>query len=262
MASQAVKIGDTLFRVEEISWVKVRRLTTWEQIARALLLGSGVAFLILVAWAKGTFLNVESLLGILPIWFGAMIRPHYRVASSGDTDDSYQERKLHRHPRPVDLAEAMAAKGTGVLQYTSPRNDYYYVVRPERIAWMRPWFDLNLSPLILTAVFGVYWLVVPRQWNLGDVPILQDLQLLQFPAHGAWPAMLGTALVLLGSLFAVAASYKKGVELAAVGGLRETMQMYGEDRARIFQEISGRGTDFTPEPPPRDEVTREATAAG
>lgn len=263
MAAQAVKIGDTLFRVDEISWVKVRRLTTWEQIARALLVMSGIAFLALVGYAKGTFWNIEGLLGFLPISFGAAIRGHYRVASSGDTEDSYMERSAQGLARPVDLAEAMSQKGLGVLEYKSPRSDYYYVIRPERIAWIRPWFDLNLQPLILTLVFGLYWLIAPRHWPIGDVQILKDLKLLQWGEPGAWPAMLATALVLLGSILAIAASYKKGVELAAVGGVRETLHMYHEDRGRIFGEISGRGSDVTaPAAPPPPVEAPTATAPG
>lgn len=247
MASQAVKIGDTLFRVDEISWVKVRRLTVWEQIARAALVGSAVAFFALVAYAKGTWLNVEGLLAFAPLSFGLALRGHYRVASSGDTEDSYLERSAQGLARPVDLASAMAQRGLGVLEYKSPRNDYYYVLRPERIAWIRPWFDLNLQPLILTAVFGLYWILAPRSWpSLQQVKMLEDVKLLQWAEPGVGPALLATALVLLGSLLAVAASFKRGVELAAVGGVRETLHMYHEDRARIFGEISGR---VSAEPP-------------
>lgn len=262
MAAQAVKIGDTLFRVDEISWVKVRRLTTLEQIARAVLVGSGLAFLGLVAWSKGTFWNVEGLLGFLPLSYGAAIRGHYRVASSGDTEDSYVERSAQGLARPVDLAEAMSQRGLGVLEYKSPRSDYYYVIRPERIAWIRPWFDLNLQPLVLTLVFGLYWLIAPRHWSLGDVQILKDLRLLQWAEPGPGPAMFATALVMLGSLLAIIASFKKGVELAAVGGVRETLHMYHEDRGRIFGEISGRGNDLTAAAAPAPTDAPAAPAPG
>lgn len=234
----AVKIGDTLFRVEEISWVKVRRLTTWEQLARGFLLGSGILFIALVSYAKGTPWNVEALLGFFPLSYGAAIRGHYRVASSGDSEESYEERSAQGQARPADLAEAMRGVGIGAIEYKSPRNDYYYVLRPERIAWVRPWFDLNLNPLVLVLVFGAYFMVAPRNWALGQVPILEDLLLLQFPAHGSGPAVLAAGLVILAAFLAVAASFKRGVEVAAVGGVRDQMHMYSEDRGRVFQEFS------------------------
>ena len=248
MASQGVRIGETHFRVDEISWVAVRRLTPWEQSARWGLMISGVLFFLLVAWAKGTFLNLEGLLGLLPLRSGLLIRGQYRVASSGDTDDSYQERNAQGLARPADLAEAMAVRGTGILELRSPRGDYYYVLRPERIAWLRPWTDLDLSPLTLTGLFGLYGVVATWAWRLaggsgeagnlsGASALLHDLRLLQFQARGPGPAILASGLVLGASLLAVVASYKRGVEVAAVGGLRETLPLHGEDRARIFREI-------------------------
>lgn len=248
MASQGVQIGDTHFRVDEISWVVVRRLTPWEQSARWGLLISGLLFFLLVAWAKGTFLNLEGLLGLLPLRYGLLLRGQYRVASSGDTDDSYQERNVQGLARPADLAEAMAVRGAGVLELRSPRDDYYYVLRPERIAWLRPWTDLDLSPLTVTGLFGVYGFVASWSWRLGGgsgesgspsgaAALLHDLRLLQFQAHGLSPVLLASGLVLAASLLAVVASYKRGVEVAAVGGLRETMPLHGDDRTRIFREI-------------------------
>ncbi len=249
MAAQAIKIGETLLRVEEVAWIKARRLNLSEQVTMWFLIGSGVLFAVLVAYAKGSPWNLESLLGFLPIRFGLALRGDYRVASTGDTDETYQDRAIQGRGRLADVARTMVSEVPGVLEYRSPQKDYHYVLHPHRIAWVRPWFDLNLSPLILTLVFGVYWVVAPRSLDVSSVSILQDLHLLQFGAHGVGPALLATALVLVGSILAVAASIKRGVEVAAVGGVQDTLPMSREHCSRLYRDISGQGPVEVETPP-------------
>ncbi len=240
---EAVRIGQTLLRVDSIAWVKVRRLSHLELAASWFLLASGVLFALLVAWAKGSFWNVESLLGFVPIRMALAIRGAYRVASTGDTEDSYQDRVVQGAWRPADLARRMQDLDPRVLEIKGPRKEYYYVLRPDRIAWIAPWFELNLWPLWMTLVFGAYWVLAPRALHLGSIPILEDLHLLSFPAHGPGPALVGTALVLVGSILAVAASFKQGVEATAVGGVQDNLPMSSRDRTRLFEEFAGGRTD-------------------
>ncbi len=237
MAAQGIKIGDTLLRIQEIAWIKVRRLSTLELAALWFLVASGVLFAGLVAWAKGSLWNLESLLGFLPIRFGLALRGEYRVASTGDTDESYEDREARGHL--AEVARTLVREVPGVLEYRSPGRDYHYVLQPGRLAWVRPWSSLDPSFLILTLVFGIYGLVAPRPLDVSSIPILQDLRLLQFPAHGTGPALLATALVLAGSLVAVVASIRKGVVVAAVGGLQDNLPLCREHRVRLYQDLMG-----------------------
>ncbi len=237
MAAQAIKIGDTLLRIREIAWIKVRRLSALELTTLWFLVGSGVLFAGLVAWAKGSLWNLESLLGFLPIRFGLALRGEYRVASTGDTDETYEDREARAHL--AEVARTLVGEVPGVLEYRSPGKDYHYILQPEKLAWVRPWSSLDFSPLVLTLVFGIYWLVAPRPVDVGSIPILQDLRLLQFPAHGTAPALLATALVLAGSLLAVVASVKRGVVVATVGGLQDNLPLRREHRLRLYQELMG-----------------------
>jgi len=237
--AEAIRIGQTLLRVDSIAWVKVRRLSHLELGTSWFLLASGVLFALLVAWAKGTVWNIESLLAFVPIRMALAIRGVYRVASTGDSEESYLERGLQRSHRPADLARGMQALAPQVLEFRGPRKEYYYVLRPDRIAWATPWFELNLWPLATTLLFGVYWVVAPLSVNLGSIPILEDLHLLTFPAHGPGPALVGTALVLLGSVLAVVASFKQGVEVTAVGGVQDNFPMTTGHRTRLLEDLVG-----------------------
>jgi len=237
--AEAIRIGQTLLRVDSIAWVKVRRLSHLELGTSWFLLAAGVLFTLLVAWAKGTLWNVESLLGFVSIRMALAIRGTYRVASTGDSEESYQERAVQGTQRPADLARGMQALAPQVLEYRGPRKEYYYALRPDRIAWVTPWFELNLWPLLTTLLFGAYWVMAPRSLNLGSIPILEDLHLLTFPAHGPGPALVGTALVLLGSILAVAASFKQGVEVTAVGGVQDSFPMTTGHRTRLFEDLAG-----------------------
>jgi len=185
--AEAIRIGQTLLRVDSIAWVKVRRLSHLELGTSWFLLAAGVLFTLLVAWAKGTLWNVESLLGFVSIRMALAIRGTYRVASTGDSEESYQERAVQGTQRPADLARGMQALAPQVLEYRGPRKEYYYALRPDRIAWVTPWFELNLWPLLTTLLFGAYWVMAPRSLNLGSIPILEDLHLLTFPGTRTRP---------------------------------------------------------------------------
>ena len=247
--TEAIRIGRTLLRMDSIAWIKVRRLSHLELATSWFLLASGVLFALLVAWAKGTLWNLESLLGFVPIRMALGIRGSYRVASTGDSEDSYQERALQGTHRPADLARDLQALAPQVLEFRGPRKEYYYALRPDRIAWVTPWFELNLWPLWATLLFGASWVMAPRSLNLGSIPILEDLHLLTFPAHGPGPALVGTALVLLGSVLAVVASFKQGVEVTAVGGVQDNFPMTPGHRTRLFEDLAG-----APRPETRSEV--------
>lgn len=247
--TEAIRIGRTLLRMDSIAWIKVRRLSHLELATSWFLLATGVLFAVLVAWAKGTPWNLESLLGFVPIRMALGIRGSYRVASTGDGEDSYQERALQGTHRPADLARDLQALAPQVLEFRGPRKEYYYALRPDRIAWVTPWFELNLWPLWATLLFGAYWVMAPRSLNLGSIPILEDLHLLTFPAHGPGPALVGTALVLLGSVLAVVASFKQGVEVTAVGGVQDNFPMTPGHRTRLFEDLAG-----APRPETRSEV--------
>ena len=253
--TKAIRIGRTLLQMDSIAWIKVSRPGHLELATSWFLLATGVIFALLVAWAKGTLWNLESLLGFIPIRMALGIRGSYRVASTGDSEDSYQDRVLQGEHRPVDLARDLQALDPQVLEFRGPRKEYFYALRPDRIAWVTPWFELNLWPLGTMLLFGAYWLIAPRSLDLGSIPILEDLYLLTFPVHGPGPALVGTALVLFGSILAMVSSFKQGVEVTAVGGVQDNFPMTSGHRTRLFEELAGVPRfDTSPEASPEQQV--------
>lgn len=235
----------------ELVWVKSAPLSLLRLGLKIVLVLLGVLFFFAVASGKGSYKNVEGLLGLLAIHIALSIRSDVRLASSGDVLDSYDERGGDGERKVFSQwVQAMPEDGDS-CKLGSATSPYYYWINLSRVAWARPCFAFEAYPLVALPVFcGYLWLVdfvnssrfaaQMSNFNLNLSPILADLNLLTFP-EGMGNVTLLSWLIVLCSLIAVAASIGKAVDVRACGGVQDRFVMTGADRALFLDALAGRG---------------------
>lgn len=237
---QAIRLGNTLYRTSEISWLKVQRLTMWEMLANGLMILSGIIFILAMNAAKGTFLSLEALLGLLPICLGLSVHGDARLASTGDTQDSYFDRGLGMDVNIKELARSVR-DSCNMMEFTGTGNAYYYLVNPDRVAWVSSWFTINAWPIVMAAVFVAYAWMLPHGWHLPNLStgFLKSLHILDY-ASGTLQGLVGASFFCaLAGVLSLAASIKQGIVIGAIGGVADTLHMFSADRQRLFDSVSG-----------------------
>ncbi len=272
--SGAVRLGNTLYRISEVAWLKVQRLTLWEKLANGLLILSGLVFIHGIYEAKGTYLSVEALLGLLPILLGLAIHGDTRLASSGDTQDSYFGRGLGIDVNIRDLAAPLRDYGQKFLELNGTGNAYYYLINVDRIAWVSSWFTLNTWPLWMAVLFGGYDWVLGQDFKMPSMKWLSSLHILDYSSSSALGFLkFASFMCILAGVLATLASIKQGVIIGSVGGVADTLHMYKADRQRLHEVVAGPPlvasvavpapptmTPPPPPPPPVPPVESTATA--
>ncbi|MHB2020933.1 MAG: hypothetical protein ACYCW6_28685 [Candidatus Xenobia bacterium] len=249
---QAIRLGNTLYRTSEISWLKVQRLTMWEMLANGLMILSGIIFILAMNAAKGTFMSLEALLGLLPICLGLSVHGDARLASTGDTQDSYFDRGLGMDVNIKELARSVRDSGN-MMEFTGDRNAYYYLINPNRVAWVSSWFTINAWPLVMAALFVAYAWMLPHNWHVPSLntSFLKSLHLLDY-APGTLQGLIGASFFCaLAGVLSLAASIKQGIVIGAIGGVADTLHMWAADRQRLFETVSGSQPAPAVEPAPQ-----------
>lgn len=235
---EAISFGNTLFRIEEISWIKAAGLSLGEKIAKVGLLLLAVAFVVVMADAKGSYLNLECLLALFPLHLGITMGGDLRLASTGDFEESYEDRVGRNRKLFTEWIEALAKQREGWLRLND--GDYEYLINPARIAWASAKPIMPMYPLFIAVVFGAYAWVAQQTWDFADASaFLSDLTVLQFP-QGTGTLVMVCGLIVLVSLVAFAVSVKRAVVLCAPGGVQDSLWVTSDDLGRVLETVAGR----------------------
>ncbi|HEY4003500.1 MAG TPA: hypothetical protein VGO93_31825 [Candidatus Xenobia bacterium] len=242
-SSGAVRLGGTLYRISEVAWLKVQRLTLWEKLTNGLLVLSGLLFLSAMHTAKGQWMSLEGMLGLLPICLGLSIHGDARLGSSGDTQDSYFGRGLGLDVNIRELARPLRDSGSSFLELTGTGNAYYYLINTDRIAWVSSWFTANTWPLWMGMLFFGYNWVLGKGLHMPSLPApVDNLKILEFP-NGAGTLEAAAFFCGIAGVLSLASSVKFGVILGSVGGVADTLHMYKDDRHRLLEIVAGDDSD-------------------
>lgn len=233
----ALSFGNTLFRISEISWIKAQGLTLPEKIVKGVLLVLGLAFIWAMQVAKGTYFNIEWLLAALPLHLCYLISSDLRLASTGDIEESYEERVGRSRSLFNDWVENLAKRNPDWIHLKN--QDYAYLINPGRIAWVRSKVQISFYPVVVAAIFYAYHFVIGLDLDFESTPIVSDLRMLTFEAGQTGLLVTMCYLVVVASLAAFAVSIKRSLELCAPGGVFDTLRVTSEDEAKVLLAISG-----------------------
>jgi hypothetical protein len=262
-APRALQIGDTVYRMDEISWVKFLRLTRLEQVARWSLFAAGVLFFIVVADGKNTYVNLEGLIGLFSIIAALQIAAGNRIASSGDLDETYQD---HRIRSTDKLGPLLKEHNPDLLELSSPQHGYHYYIQASRIAWCSPWSSINFGPIWVIAIFGLYYAILHSGIQLPDAKPFDQVELFRFKSGLQSVKSLAILNIVL-SIFAIVTSFQSGLRLAAVGGVSDGLPLTTLDRQKLVNYLVNAGNSEVkrveapvavvskPAPPPPAEPT-------
>lgn len=234
--SEAISFHNTLFRVSELCWIKAVRLSAPEIAVRV------TAFLLAVAWvfvikaAKGTFYNVEFLLGLFPLVLAWTISGSLRIGCSGDFEESYEERRGSRGDLFRSWIETLRSKEPDWLHLQS--RSYDVLLNPQRIAWIRPCWQWASYPLVVVVAF-VGYLNLLRLQLPKDMPVIDDYQILIFEG-GSGNVRLLSYLIIVVALAAFVLSIKRSVEICGTGGVQDTFPVSSQDQSRLVDMIVGK----------------------
>ncbi len=234
---RGVVFRGNLFCVSEISWLKSLRLTPLQWGMKVVLLVLGLVFMHAVAKAKGTYYNLECLLGLLPIHAAWLIQGENRLGSTGDFEDSYEERGNAPERVVRQWIEVLSTKYRGWLLLA--RNNYQYLINTERVAWARISWGVDYYPLVLAGVYWGYAWVINKGYDVSGTPVISDLNLLIYSSEGLGYLTTASYLVVGGLLCAFIMSFWYGVELTAPGGAHDTLKLCREDVARLLWGLAG-----------------------
>lgn len=240
--SDAISFHNTLFRVSELCWIKAVRLSPLElgvRIAAGLL---AVAWVFAMKAAKGTYYNVEFLLGLFPLVLAWVTSPSLRIGCSGDFEESYEERRGTRSGVFVGWIETLRSKEPNWFHLQG--GSYDVLLNLARVAWVRPCVQWQSYPLVVVAVFVGYLYLLGLSLDLGNTPVIEDFQILIFEGSSGTVRFL-SYLVILVALLAFGASLKRSVEVCGTGGVQDTFPISPQDQGRLFALLSGQ---TAPEP--------------
>ncbi len=236
-APRALQIGNTVYRMDEISWVKFQRLTKFEQIALWSLLAAGILFFLAVGNGKSNFVNIEGLIGLFSIIAALQIAGNNRIASSGDLDETYQD---HRIRTTDKLGPLLKEHNPDLLELSSPQHGYHYFIQASRIAWCAPWSSINWSPIWLLLIFGLYYAILSMHIHLPDSPPFDKVDLFVYKSGLSGVKLLAIVNMVL-ALAAIIASFKTGLRLAAVGGVSDGLALTMLDRQKLVNYLINSG---------------------
>ncbi len=236
-APRALQIGDTVYRMDEISWVKFQRLTKFEQIARWSLLAAGILFFLAVGNGKNNFVNIEGLIGLFSLIAALQIAGNNRIASSGDLEETYHD---HRIRTTDKLGPLLKEHNPDLLELASPQHGYHYYIQASRIAWCSPWSSINWGPLWLLLIFGLYYAILSLHIHLPDSPPFDKVDLFVFKSGLSGVKLLAIVNMVL-ALAAIIASFKTGLRLAAVGGVSDGLPLTLLDRQKLVNYLINSG---------------------
>lgn len=264
---KAIVYQNTLFRISELAWIKVAPLPPWRQAIRWSLILGGIAFFFVVANAKGSYLNLEGLLGLLAWHVGYYLSPQVRLGSCGDVPESYEARGGGGSSKV--FSQWVEALNSDPDEHKVVHPTYQYWLNLRRIAWVAPCWLVEWYSLVLIPVFLFYRWVLLQNFDLGNVQILSDIHFLSFENSHSFVFFLCWCLAFLG-LAAFLTSVHPGVEVRASGGLSERFPIATQARHELYAKISGnlptsnsipehpkgnlRPAPPTPEPEPQPEA--------
>lgn len=238
-APRALQIGDTVYRMDEISWIKFLRLTKFEQIARWSLFLAGILFFFLVASAKNSYVNLEGLIGLFSVIAALQIAAGNRIASSGDLEETYQD---HRIRNTDKLGPVLKEHNPDVLELSSPQHGYHYYIQASRIAWCAPWSNINWGPLWVLLIFGLYYAILAANVQLPEGKPFDQVELFRFQS-GLSTVKFLAILNMVAALAAIVTSFKSGLRLAAVGGVSDGLPLTLLDRQKLVNYLIGSGAE-------------------
>lgn len=235
--SDAISFHNTLFRVSELCWIKAVRLSPVELAVRVAALALAVVWLFAMKAAKGTFYNIEFLLGLFPLALAWSTSGSLRVGCSGDFEESYEERRGVRGDLFRGWIEALRAKQSDWV-YLQGAN-YDVLLNPQRIAWIRPCYQWQVFPLVVAAAYMGYLYLLGLNLQLKDMPVIDDFQILIFEGSTGTVNLL-SYLTILVSLVAFGLSIKRSMEICGTGGVQDIFPMSAEDQSRLVDMITGK----------------------
>lgn len=247
---KAIQYQGTLFRVSELVWVKVNPLPIWRKVIKYGLMLLGPIFFYVVGSSKGSFWNIEGILGFLAFHIGYSLRGDTRLATSGDLVESYDSRGSEgEHATFSQWVEALG-EGADEVKLGSPGSPYHVWFNLQRVAWARPSISYDLYGLTAVPVYLGYEWLIAKNLKLPLSPILQDLKLLQFENGDIGNvSMCCWAIALMGVVAAVT-SLARVLEVRACGGLSDVFAVSQKDQKKFFDKMAGLGDAVPARPAP------------
>lgn len=234
---KAIKYQSTLFRTSELVWVKVAPLPPWRQAIRWTLIGCGLAFFFVMASAKGSWQNVEGLLGLLAWHVGYWLQSEVRLASSGDLPESYQERGGEGQSKTFRGWVSALSEGENECKVVSRHYQHWFNL--DRIAWIRSCIVIEPYPLILLPVFLGYLWLIQQNFDIDpNLPVLSDVRFLTFEGSTAFLHFLCWLISFLG-LAGTLTSLSAGVEVRASGGLSDRFALSRRECQLLMDRLAG-----------------------
>lgn len=234
--SDAISFHNTLFRVSELCWIKAVRLSPLELGVRVAALVLGIAWIFAMKSAKGTFYNVEFLLGIFPIVLAWTTSGSLRLGCSGDFEESYEERRGTRGELFLGWIQTLRSKEPEWLHLQG--GHYDILLNPGRIAWIRPCVSWQFYPLVVVGVFAGYLYLLGLHLDLRNTPVIEEFQILIFEGSAGTVRFL-SYLTILVALVALGASVKRSVEICGTGGVQDTFPISSQDQQRLVAVVIG-----------------------
>lgn len=220
-------------RADKVAWLTRQGLSRRERICKWLLLLSGLAFFLVVGLAKQQAMTLEAVLSLIPVLIALGLRTTARLASAADSADSYAATLV----QPTGEWEQLAGQfPEGQLDVVSQAGNYRYLLNPSEIHVVAPWYGVNLRPLRLTWIFGIFGLLVGSGVSLPKWPGLLELHLLEFPGGSTLLLALCAWIAVLGVLTS-AASFKRGLRVRTAGGVEEALFLYPQDVPSVLDGL-------------------------
>ncbi len=247
-----------MFRISELAWVKVAPLSPLRWGIRIALGVLGIAFAWAVASSKGSWFNLEGVLGLLALHVAWVMHGDVRLASTGDLEDSYDERGGSGDKATfLNWVSALNATDNEV-KLGHPAGSYFHWINLSRIAWARSSPMVSAYGLLLIPVFLGYNWLVGQNFQLKLPPVLDELHILTFEGGTGMIGLLCWLLALAG-LAACLSSIRRAVEIRACGGLTDRLPMTADDQKVLFDALAGNRA--APETPPARKKVEERAPA-
>lgn len=263
---KAIHYQGSLFRASELVWVKCCPLPPYRLAIKYALMALGIGFFVVVGMAKGTYVNVEGILGFLCLHIGYCMTGETRLASSGDLEESYDGRGGSGERATFEQWVTALQEGPDECKLGKPNAGYYYWINLQRVAWARHARRMDLYGLTALPLYLGYAWLAGKNFKIPLTPLLQGIRFLEFDNLGM-VTLCSYACAALG-LAAALTSISNVVEVRATGGLSDTFTMSLADSQRFLDKLAGnieqgtKGAATTPaavpampEPPARSNST-------
>jgi hypothetical protein len=249
---KAILYQSNLYRTSELVWVKVAPLQPWRNWIRWSLVAAGLAFFYIVASAKGSWWNLEGLLGLLVWHVGYQLSPEVRLASSGDLQESYESRGGSGSAPTFSQWIGALGESEQELKLKGPHYQHWFNL--DRVAWAGPCWMADLYPLVLVPVFVAYHFVIDYGIEFpSQLTLLSDIHFLTFENSTAFVHFLCWLISFLG-IAAFLTSFSPGLRVRACGGLEDRFALSNADREGFFEALAGLASKSMPNIIPKVEV--------